>query len=271
MRPPPATFALCRQHGGRIDEPDPRHRRRQQPDEVGARRAARVDHRQGITPNTEIGTLVAARLAEPAAAVARRRRQRRRRGGARSRRGPACALATRARVADGDRRRMRRHQPLRSARAARRRPLGVARRRAAAVRLATRPFPARMRRRQRGHGGHDRRARRRRRVPRRPDPARNPADAAGARREHGRAQGGARRISRFPDNTADALYSGAMQAVCGAIEQMRRQIDTNRRAGAHATSRAARPPRSRRTSIAPVEVVDNLVLEGVLALAGEAG
>ena len=31
----------------------------------------------------------------------------------------------------------------------------------------------------------------------------------------------------FPDNTADALYSGAVQAICGAIEQMRRQIDAN--------------------------------------------
>ena len=71
----------------------------------------------------------------------------------------------------------------------------------------------------------------------------------------------------FPDNTADALTSGAMQAICGAVEQMRRQIDTNPAqvrvylAGGAAVELA--PHLS-----PPVEVVDNLVLEGVLALAG---
>jgi type III pantothenate kinase len=74
----------------------------------------------------------------------------------------------------------------------------------------------------------------------------------------------------FPDNTADALYTGAMQAVCGAIEQMRRQIDTNPAqvriylAGGAAAEIALHVN-------PPVEVVDHLVLEGVLALAGEAG
>src|SRR5437763_130020 len=28
----------------------------------------------------------------------------------------------------------------------------------------------------------------------------------------------------FPTNTADALYSGVMQAICGAIEQMRAKL-----------------------------------------------
>ena len=73
----------------------------------------------------------------------------------------------------------------------------------------------------------------------------------------------------FPDNTADALTTGAMQAICGAVEQMRRQIDTNPAqvrvylAGGAAVELA--PHLS-----PPVEVVDNLVLEGVLALAGVA-
>ena len=71
----------------------------------------------------------------------------------------------------------------------------------------------------------------------------------------------------FPDNTADALTTGAVQAICGAVEQMRRQIDTNPAqvrvylAGGAAVELA--PHLS-----PPVEVVDNLVLEGVLALAG---
>lgn len=74
----------------------------------------------------------------------------------------------------------------------------------------------------------------------------------------------------FPDNTADALHSGAMQAICGAVEQMRRQIDTNPAqvrvylaGGAGAEIAPHLSP--------PVEVVDNLVLEGVLALASVTG
>lgn len=74
----------------------------------------------------------------------------------------------------------------------------------------------------------------------------------------------------FPDNTADALFSGAMQGICGAVEQMRRQIDTNPAqvrvylaGGAAADIAPHLNP--------PVEIVDNLVLEGVLALAGVRG
>jgi type III pantothenate kinase len=71
----------------------------------------------------------------------------------------------------------------------------------------------------------------------------------------------------LPDNTADALYSGAMSAVCGAIESMRRRVDPRAEqvrcylAGGSAAEIAP-------NLNAPVEVVDNLVLEGVLALAG---
>jgi type III pantothenate kinase len=74
----------------------------------------------------------------------------------------------------------------------------------------------------------------------------------------------------FPDVTADAMYSGAIQAVCGAIEQMRRQIDS---IPAHVRCYLAggAAPEIERHLNPPVEVVDNLVLEGVLALAGEAG
>ena len=59
-----------------------------------------------------------------------------------------------------------------------------------------------------------------------------------------------------------------MNAVCGAIEQMRRQIDPRHPdcvrcylAGGAASEIAAHLN-------PPLEVVDNLVLEGVLALAG---
>jgi len=71
----------------------------------------------------------------------------------------------------------------------------------------------------------------------------------------------------FPDNTADAMHSGAMQAICGAVEQVRRQVDSNpaqvRVYLAGGTANEIAPHLD-----PPVEVVDNLVLEGVLALAG---
>jgi type III pantothenate kinase len=74
-------------------------------------------------------------------------------------------------------------------------------------------------------------------------------------------------FQEFPTSTPDALYSGAMQAVCGAIEQVR---NTLQREDAGATcflaggaAREIAPHLS-----GPVEVVDNLVLEGVLVLAG---
>lgn len=71
----------------------------------------------------------------------------------------------------------------------------------------------------------------------------------------------------FPENTADALYSGAVQAVCGAIEQMRRRIDTNSAQVRVYLAGGAAAEIAPRLS-PPVELVENLVLEGVLALAG---
>jgi hypothetical protein len=72
-------------------------------------------------------------------------------------------------------------------------------------------------------------------------------------------------IREFPDNTADALQSGAMQAICGAVEQMRRRIDTDPAQVRVYLAGGAR-------EIAPHQssggVVDHLVLEGCLALPG---
>jgi len=73
----------------------------------------------------------------------------------------------------------------------------------------------------------------------------------------------------FPDNTADAIHSGAVQAICGAIELMRRRIDTDP-AQVRAYLAGGAAGEIARHLNPPVEVVDNLVLEGVLALAGAA-
>ncbi len=76
------------------------------------------------------------------------------------------------------------------------------------------------------------------------------------------------RVQAFPTNAADALATGAVQAVCGAIEQMRAQL---RREDVvvkcYLTGGAAHDIAPHLTG--PLEVVDNLVLEGVLVLAAD--
>jgi type III pantothenate kinase len=73
-------------------------------------------------------------------------------------------------------------------------------------------------------------------------------------------------FAEFPTTTPDALFSGAVQAACGAIEQMRARLQrdglgiTCYLAGGSAAVIAPRIPE-------PVELVDSLVLEGVLVLA----
>ena len=70
----------------------------------------------------------------------------------------------------------------------------------------------------------------------------------------------------FPTTTADALFSGAVQAACGAIEQMRNRV---RGHGPEVTCYLAggSAPDLSPHLAAPVELVENLVLEGVLVLA----
>lgn len=70
----------------------------------------------------------------------------------------------------------------------------------------------------------------------------------------------------FPTSTPDAIYSGAVQAICGAIAEMRAHLGRKSHevtcflAGGGTQDIAPR-------LAPPVEVVDNLVLEGVLVLA----
>ena len=72
--------------------------------------------------------------------------------------------------------------------------------------------------------------------------------------------------SDFPTNTPDALYSGALHAICGAIELARARLPwEGRQAKCFIAGGAAAELAPHLTE--PVELVDNLVLEGVLVLA----
>ena len=77
------------------------------------------------------------------------------------------------------------------------------------------------------------------------------------------------RYDDFPVSNADALASGAVQAVCGAIEQMRARLAVDGVAVRCLLSGGAASELAPHLT-GPVEVVDNLVLEGALVLA-EAG
>ncbi|HSS70898.1 MAG TPA: type III pantothenate kinase [Casimicrobiaceae bacterium] len=74
------------------------------------------------------------------------------------------------------------------------------------------------------------------------------------------------RYHDFPINTADALYSGVVHALCGAVEQMREHLGGDEAQPRVILSGGAAAEIATHLT-APVEVVDNLVLEGVLALA----
>lgn len=76
------------------------------------------------------------------------------------------------------------------------------------------------------------------------------------------------RFVDFPTNTADALYSGALHAVCGAIELARARLSTQGVPVRCYIAGGAAPEIGPHLA-APVELVDNLVLEGVLAIADE--
>lgn len=73
----------------------------------------------------------------------------------------------------------------------------------------------------------------------------------------------------FPTNTADALYSGAVQAVSGAIEQMRMRLQQDN-AGVKCFIAGGAASEIAPHLNGPLELVDNLVLEGVLVLAESA-
>jgi type III pantothenate kinase len=87
----------------------------------------------------------------------------------------------------------------------------------------------------------------------------------GATGQLGAAQG---KYAAFPQNTADALYSGAVQACCGAIE---RQYALLGHSGAPVVLSGGAAGKLQDHIGLPLHTVDNLVLWGLMLIARETG
>ena len=73
----------------------------------------------------------------------------------------------------------------------------------------------------------------------------------------------------FPDNTADAIMSGAINALAGTVERMQRFMREAGEAAPQIVLSGGAAPVIERALNGKVEVVDNLVLEGLLRIALE--
>ena len=77
------------------------------------------------------------------------------------------------------------------------------------------------------------------------------------------------RFSFFPDNTGDAIASGALNALAGAVDRMcRYMIDTGESEPAVVLSGGNAAALEPRLNARP-QVVDNLVLEGLVRIGRE--
>jgi len=90
-----------------------------------------------------------------------------------------------------------------------------------------------------------------------------------ARNTAGLRRRGAGRFAFFPARTADAIESGAVNALAGAVERMRRFMqEAGQEAPLTVLSGGAAPVIAPQLT-GPFEVVDNLVLEGLIRIALE--
>jgi len=76
------------------------------------------------------------------------------------------------------------------------------------------------------------------------------------------------KYAAFPLNTADALFSGAVQACCGAVERQYELLDD---ASAPVVLSGGAAGVLKKNINLPLNVVDNLVLQGLLLISQEAG
>ena len=77
---------------------------------------------------------------------------------------------------------------------------------------------------------------------------------------------------RFPLNSADALFSGAIQASCGAIERQYNLLGDGSAPVilSGGAARVLQPCLDQKLSAAPPRIIDNLVLQGLSLMAQEA-
>ncbi|MBX3665789.1 MAG: type III pantothenate kinase, partial [Burkholderiales bacterium] len=78
-------------------------------------------------------------------------------------------------------------------------------------------------------------------------------------------------FSYFPDNTGDALFSGAVNALAGAVERMARYLEEITGAPPPVILSGGDAQLVEKRLNAQVTVVDNLVLEGLLHIATQSG
>lgn len=75
------------------------------------------------------------------------------------------------------------------------------------------------------------------------------------------------KYASFPLNTADAMFSGAIQACCGAIERQYVLLEYD---GAPVVLSGGAAGLLRNSLNLPLNIVDNLVLQGLLLISQEA-
>jgi type III pantothenate kinase len=78
-------------------------------------------------------------------------------------------------------------------------------------------------------------------------------------------------FSYFPDNTGDAIFSGAVNALAGAVERMVRYLEESAGAAPPVLLSGGAAVLIEKRLNAAVTVVDNLVLEGLLQIALQSG
>lgn len=78
-------------------------------------------------------------------------------------------------------------------------------------------------------------------------------------------------FSYFPDNTGDAIFSGAVNALAGAVERMVRYLEQSTGTPPPVVLSGGGATLIEKRLNVPVTVVDNLVLEGLLQIALQPG
>lgn len=76
-------------------------------------------------------------------------------------------------------------------------------------------------------------------------------------------------FSDFPLTTGDAVYSGALQAMAGAVGRMQMLLEKREQAKPHLLLAGGDAPRLQVVLSGAGEIVDNLVLEGLILIMGE--